>query len=128
MKKYIALFEMKNDGVGVVFPDIPGLFSAGNNFQTAQKNAHEALALYAEDTKRMPKARNLEQIKEEWEDWQEWENNYNFVIGFVDLLPIKAKNKRINITLPEDLLIRLDNITDNRSGFIDTALRAMLKI
>ena len=71
---------------------------------------------------------SLEQIKEEWEDWQEWENNYNFVIGFVDLLPIKAKNKRINISLPEDLLIRLDNITDNRSGFIDTALRAMLKI
>ena len=42
MKKYIALFEMNNDGVGVVFPDIPGLFSAGDNFQTAQKNAHEA--------------------------------------------------------------------------------------
>ena len=128
MKSYIALFEMNKGSVGVVFPDLPGVISMGNDFQDAQRNAHEALALYADGEKKLPKPRSLEQIRQEWPDWKEWENNYNFVVGLVDLLPIKQKNKRINITLSTDLLVRIDSITDNRSGFIDSALRTILKI
>lgn len=128
MKSYIALFEMNKGSVGVVFPDLPGVISVGNDFQDAQRNAHEALSLYADGEKKLPKSRSLEQIRQEWPDWKEWENNYNFVVGLVDLLPIKQKNKRINITLSTDLLVRIDNITDNRSGFIDSALRTVLKI
>lgn len=128
MKSYIALFEMNKGSVGVVFPDLPGVISVGNDFQDAQRNAHEALSLYADGEKKLPKPRSLEQIRQEWPDWKEWENNYNFVVGLVDLLPIKQKNKRINITLSTDLLVRIDNITDNRSGFIDSALRTVLKI
>jgi len=128
MKKYVALFEIDKDSVGVVFPDIPGLISSGIDFQDAVKNAHKALALYAEDDETMPNPRSLEQIKRNWPDWKDWEKNYDFIVGFVDLLPIKAKNKRINITLAEDLLIRIDSITDNRSGFIDSVLRNSLNI
>lgn len=127
MKSYIALFEMNKGSVGVVFPDLPGVISVGDNFQDAQRNAHEALALYADGEKKLPTPRTLEQIKQEWPDWKEWENNYNFVVGFIDLLPIKQKNKRINITLSTDLLARIDNITDNRSGFIDSTLKTILK-
>ena len=128
MKSYVALFEMNKGSVGVVFPDLPGVISVGDDFQDAQRNAHEALSLYADGEKKLPKPRSLEQIRQEWPDWKEWENNYNFVVGLVDLLPIKQKNKRINITLSTDLLVRIDNITDNRSGFIDSALRTVLKI
>ena len=128
MKSYVALFEMNKGSVGVVFPDLPGVISVGDDFQDAQRNAYEALALYADGEKKLPKPRTLEQIKQEWPDWKEWENNYNFVVALVDLLPIKQKNKRINITLSTDLLVRIDNITDNRSGFIDSALRTVLKI
>lgn len=128
MKSYIALFEMNKGSVGVVFPDLPGVISVGDDFQDAQRNAHEALALYADGEKKLPKPRTLEQIKQEWPDWKKWENNYNFVVGLVELLPIKQKNKRINITLSTDLLARIDSVTDNRSGFIDSALRTMLKI
>lgn len=127
MRSYIALFEMNKGSVGVVFPDLPGVISVGDDFQDAQRNAHEALALYADGEKKLPKPRTLEQIKQEWPDWKEWESNYNFVVGLIDLLPIKQKNKRINITLSTDLLVRIDNITDNRSGFIDSALRTILK-
>jgi len=128
MKSYIALFEMNDGCVGVVFPDLPGLISAGDNFQDAQRNAYEALALYADNEKKLPKPRNLEQIKREWPDWKDWEKNYNFIVGLIDLLPIKQKSKRVNITLSTDLLARIDSVTDNRSGFIDSALRTMLKI
>ena len=119
---------MNKGSVGVVFPDLPGVISVGDDFQDAQRNAHEALALYADGEKKLPKPRTLEQIKQEWPDWKKWENNYNFVVGLVELLPIKQKNKRINITLSTDLLARIDSVTDNRSGFIDSALRTMLKI
>lgn len=128
MKKYVALFEFGENSVGVVFPDLPGLTSVGDNYADAVRNAHEALSLYADGEKRMPAPRTLEQIKSEWADWGEWEKEYEFTVGLVDLLPLKAKNKRINITLPEDLLNRIDSITDNRSGFIDSALRAALNI
>lgn len=126
MKKYVALFEFGENSVGVVFPDLPGLTSAGDNFDDAMRNAHEALSLYADGENDMPKPRTLEQIKSEWPDWQEWKNNYEFTVGIVDLLPLKAKNKRINIILPEDILYRIDNITSNRSGFIDSAVRQAL--
>ncbi|MBE6457552.1 MAG: hypothetical protein E7011_01970 [Alphaproteobacteria bacterium] len=126
MKKYVALFEFGENSVGVVFPDLPGLTSAGDNFDDAFKNAHEALSLYADGEKNMPKPRTLEQIKEQWPDWQEWKDNYEFTAGIVDLVPLSTKSKRINITLPEDLLYRIDNITNNRSGFIDSAVRRAL--
>lgn len=128
MKKYIALFEFGKNSVGVVFPDLPGLTSAGDDYADALRNAHEALSLYADGEKHMPKPRTLEQIKAEWSDWKNWEREYDFTVGLVDLLPLKVKNKRINITLPEDLLNRIDSITDNRSGFIDGAVRAALHI
>ena len=77
MRNYIALFETdeKADNVGVVFPDLPGCFSAGKNFEEAFLNAHEAVSAYLEG-KACPKARSLEEIKDEWEDWQEWKNNF----------------------------------------------------
>ena len=40
MKSYIALFEMNDGCVGVVFPDLPGLISAGDNFQDATNADH----------------------------------------------------------------------------------------
>lgn len=128
MKSYVALFEMDNGCVGVIFPDLPGLISTGENFQEAQRNAYEALALYADGEKNLPEPRTLEQIKQEWPDWENLEKNYNFIVGIVDLLPIKQKSKRINITLSTDLLAKIDCVTDNRSGFIDSALRTFLKI
>lgn len=128
MKKYVALFEFGKNSVGVVFPDLPGLTSAGDDYADAVHNAHEALSLYADGEKHMPTPRTLEQIKAEWPDWETWKQEYDFTVGLVDLLPLKAKNKRINITLPEDLLKRIDSITNNRSGFIDGAVREALHI
>lgn len=50
MKTYFALVE-KEDGsaFGVVFPDIPGVFSAADKQDDVMTNAIEALQLWAED-------------------------------------------------------------------------------
>ena len=47
---YVALIESGSDDTafGVVFPDLPGCFSAGDTFDEAVKNASEALSLHCE--------------------------------------------------------------------------------
>jgi predicted RNase H-like HicB family nuclease len=125
MIRYIALIEEDNGNYGVVFPDLPGIVSAGSSFDDAVKNAHEILA-YAANTQTLPSPRSLEAIKANWEDWQEWQSDYNFVITSIQVLPISTKAKRINIMIDETLLARLDTITSNRSEFIGKALETMM--
>jgi predicted RNase H-like HicB family nuclease len=49
MKTYFAILHKDADSaVGVVFPDLPGCFSAGDNYDEAIRNAERALAVYAE--------------------------------------------------------------------------------
>ena len=49
MTTYFAIIhEDRGSAVGVVFPDLPGCFSAGDTLDEAVANAHEALRLYAE--------------------------------------------------------------------------------
>ena len=49
MKNYFAIVHKDEDSaVGVVFPDLPGCFSAGDTYDKAIANAHVALRLYAE--------------------------------------------------------------------------------
>jgi predicted RNase H-like HicB family nuclease len=49
MKTYFAIVhEDEGSAVGVVFPDLPGCFSAGDTFDEAIANAGRALKLYAE--------------------------------------------------------------------------------
>ena len=44
---YFAVFEPGSDGVwGVYFPDLPGCISLGDTFESAVKNAEEALGLH----------------------------------------------------------------------------------
>ena len=127
-KEYIALFEYENSSkaIGVVFPDLPGCYSAGDNFDDAFRMAHEALSLYAEDESDLPPPRTLEQIKAEWEEWKEWERNYKFYITKIALLPLKPVTKKFNISLDERLVRRIDRVTNNRSAFIAEAIERLL--
>ena len=125
MIQYIALIEQADDGFGVVFPDLPGITSAGETFSDAIRNAHEILAHFS-SVSELPKPRTLEQVKENWEDWDTWEHECSFVISLISLLPIASKNKRINIIINERLLARVDAVANNRSEFISNALEATL--
>jgi predicted RNase H-like HicB family nuclease len=49
MKTYFAILHKDPESaVGVVFPDLPGCFSAGESYDDAIRNAEKALAVYAE--------------------------------------------------------------------------------
>jgi predicted RNase H-like HicB family nuclease len=128
-KEYIALFEYEDEtnAIGVIFPDLPGCFSAGDDFDDAFRNAHEALMLYAEDEPALPEPGTLEEIKANWEDWAIWERQYNFVITKIALYPLKLTTKKFNISLDERLVRRIDRVTKNRSAFIASAIEQALK-
>src|SRR5262245_18518075 len=67
MKSYFAIVHKDEDSaVGVVFPDLPGCFSAGDTYEKAIANARVALRLYAEAEseagRRLPKPRTFEAL------------------------------------------------------------------
>ena len=67
MRTYFAIVHKDEDSaVGVVFPDLPGCFSAGDTYDAAIANAHVALRLYAEAERdagrRLPAPRTFEAL------------------------------------------------------------------
>ncbi len=109
---------------GVVVPDLPGCFSAGDTLDEAIANAPEAIALWLEDVVERgevaPAAKPIERHREnsEFDGWI-------WAVVEVDLSHLSDKAERINITLPSRLLARVDarakKIGDTRSGFLARA-------
>jgi predicted RNase H-like HicB family nuclease len=69
MTHYVAIVEDSgaDKAIGIWFPDLHGCFSAGNDIDDALRNAHEALALYAEaeaqEGRALPKPRTISALK-----------------------------------------------------------------
>ena len=74
MRTYFAIVHKEEDSaVGVVF--LPGCFSAGDTYNKAVENAHEALRLYAEAERsagrQLPKPRTFDALYRDPEVRQE---------------------------------------------------------
>lgn len=130
IREYIALFEYEagESAYSVVFPDLPGCYSYGRDYDEAVKMAHEALSLYAEGSESLPLPRTLELIKAEWEEWPEWEREHKFFVGKIALYPLKSEVQRFNISMPANLVARIDRVTRNRSAFLVSAAERMLSV
>lgn len=114
---------------GVVVPDIPGCFSAGDTLEEAFDNAREAidghLALLAEDGKEMPVPAGLAAHMAD-PDYAGW----TWGVVDVDVTRYEGKAEKINITLPARLLTKIDACArtrgTTRSGFLADAARAAM--
>ncbi|MBV6475667.1 MAG: type II toxin-antitoxin system HicB family antitoxin [Rhodocyclaceae bacterium] len=128
--KYPIAIEPGDDkhAYGVVVPDLPGCFSAGDTLDEAMDNAREAIELWLEtvidDGGAVPEPRPLgeHQKKKEFKGWV-------WAVVAVDLAQLSDKAERVNITLPARVLRRIDAAAkeagESRSGFIaHLALRA----
>jgi predicted RNase H-like HicB family nuclease len=131
MKTYIAFFECikgKNgkNGYSVVFPDFPGLVTAGNSYEETYKLAHEGLASHINFLEKkdvsIPEPRTMEQIENTWEEWKDWKTSHNYMVVPINRLPIVTKSKRINIFINEELLAKIDMVAKNRSEYISQAI------
>jgi len=113
---------------GVVVPDLPGCFSAGDTLDEAMDNAREAIELWLEtvidDGGAVPEPRPLaeHQKKKAFKGWV-------WAVVAVDLAQLSDKAERVNITLPARVLRRIDAAAkeagESRSGYLaHLALRA----
>jgi predicted RNase H-like HicB family nuclease len=117
---------------GVIVPDLPGCFSAGDTMEEAIANAEEAILLHLEDdfapgNARVPSVSTLA-------DLQSRKEYQGFAWGVVDvdLGKLSARSLRVNITVPERLLNTIDEYAErhgeSRSAFLTrAALEAMAK-
>jgi len=106
---------------GVVVPDLPGCFSAGDSLEAALAGAAEAATAWIEtaldDQLPIPQPSALTHLLQlpEFAGWI-------FGIIEVDLAAMDDKIERINMTLPRRILRRLDAQAkaagQSRSGFV----------
>ncbi len=125
MKKiYYPAFVDKDaeSDFGVSFPDFPGCVSAGETLEESLLGAQEALsghvALMIADGDALPKPTSLEEVAAEREP-------STVAITLVPVV-LPGRARRVNVTLDEALLEEIDQISNNRSGFLAEAARAEL--
>jgi predicted RNase H-like HicB family nuclease len=117
---FIALIHKEaNSDYGVSFPDLPGVATAGVDLDDARRMAEEALALHLEgmeeDNEPIPEPSSLEAIMSDLD-------NRSGVAVLVDGPRQSFKTVRVNVTVPEDELERIDKFAGEhgytRSGFL----------
>jgi predicted RNase H-like HicB family nuclease len=106
---------------GVVVPDLPGCFSAGDTLDEAMAGAEEAVAAWVDAAldagEAIPPPTSLDAIRQDpaYAGW---------TIGVITVDPALLDDtiQRVNITLPRRVLKRLDALAqasgETRSGYI----------
>jgi len=124
MTSYIALLRKDaSSDFGVDFPDFPGCVTAGQTLDEARRMAAEALGLHVaglvEDGNPVPTPSTLDEIMVD-------PDNRDAVVFLVEVAARPARNVRINVMLPEDIVAAIDRTTTNRSRFLAEAARSKL--
>ncbi|WP_396614979.1 type II toxin-antitoxin system HicB family antitoxin [Lysobacter soli] len=106
---------------GVVVPDLPGCFSAGDTLEEAIINAAEAISLWLEDALDLTQTIPAPSPVDRWANDPEYQG-WTFALVKVDPAALDDTIERVNITLPRRVLHRLDQRAraagETRSGFI----------
>lgn len=121
MATYLGVVERGEHGFGVFFPDVPGCVSAGDNLFDAMENGEQALAahieLLAQDGDEIPEASSEVAVDDDIEV-------ASYFLAHVEL---PGKTVRLNITMDEGLVARIDRVARNRSAFLAEAARERLR-
>jgi predicted RNase H-like HicB family nuclease len=111
----------KKTACGVVVPDLPGCFSAGDTLDEALANAPEAILLHleglVEEGRPVPAPRPLEELQKD-RQFKGW----TWAVVEVDLAELDDVTERINITLPRRVLRAIDEAAkragESRSAYL----------
>ena len=111
----------ENTAFGIVIPDLPGCFSAGDTLDEAMAGAEEAVAAWIDSAldagDPVPAPGSLDALRHDpaYAGWA-------FGVVTIDQALLDDTTERVNITLPRRVLRRLDAMADaageSRSGFI----------
>jgi len=109
---------------GVVVPDLPGCFSAGDTLDEAVENSKEAIALWIEtvldDNGTVPAPGKLADHAKNPEL-----SGWTWAVVEIDGALLDDKSERVNISMPKRILARIDRHVsahgETRSGFLVNA-------
>ena len=117
----IYVHKEDDSAYGAAFPDFPGCFAAADDLQALPRAAQEAAeAHFGADDDPIPAATAPEA----------WANDPDYVGGYwllvdIDLAKVRARAVRLNISLPENLVQRIDSAAKSRgqtrSAFLASA-------
>ena len=116
-----------NHAHGVTIPDFPGCFSAADDWDLLRANIQEAIELYCEgEDMEIPTPTPLEKLMSN----PEYEGGAWLLID-VNVSRLSTKPIRINISLPENLVLNIDRYAKThhltRSGFLARAAMAEIQ-
>ena len=129
MRYPIVIHKDSESGYGVTVPDLPGCFSAGDTLDEAINSAQEAIECHIEgmlmDNEEIPQPTEIDEQAYQGGTW---------ALVAVDISKLGGKTRRINITVPENLLNQFDGFVaknegeESRSGlFVNAALEYIQK-
>ena len=118
---------------GVVVPDLPGCFSAGDSFEDALLNAKEAIEFHLESLAQIgelpPSATTIDSHFNKLEF-----TNWVWALSDINTEPYMGKASKINVTLPNLLTKKIDDLVKtnsqykSRSHFLQVAANHELKL
>lgn len=132
VRYYMAVIgPSEGGGYGVVFPDFPGCVSVGDTIEETQANAIEALCLHVEgmieDGEALPEPSPINAPLPDWLDQDDLKDAVRILVP----IEIGGTVMRVNITMEEGLLARLDRVASvrglSRSGALSDAARKWMQ-
>jgi predicted RNase H-like HicB family nuclease len=121
MQSYVAILipDRGAGGYSVLFPDLPGCVTQGEDTADAQAMANDALSGYVavlrEHGDPVPPARPLEQIKADRAYAKEYEIDWKDVTAvLVSVRPPLGKPERVNVSLDSNKLRAIDAYATRR--------------
>jgi len=124
--RYPIVIEPGDDAAafGVIVPDLPGCFSAGDTLDEAMDNAVESIELHLEallhDHADIPHSSPIEAHRSN-PDYAGWV----FAVVEVDLAKLRSTTKRYNITMSERVMAMVDTAAsqsgESRSAYLTRA-------
>jgi predicted RNase H-like HicB family nuclease len=119
--RYPITIEVADETYGVIVPDLPGCFSAGDDLDSAMAGAEEAAAAWIDAAldagEAVPAPSSLDDLqnKPTYSGW-------TFGVIMIDPALLDDSIERVNITLPRRVLRRLDAQAkaagESRSGYV----------
>jgi len=124
MRYVIFIEKYSTADYGVTVPDLPGCFSVGITIDEAISNGQKAILTHIEgilmDNETILAPSSIELLKNKFK-----RNNYIWALCNVNTSKLSERIKRINITIPERLLTKIDTFAigkgETRSGFLAKA-------
>ena len=121
MKYPVYIEKDKGTDYGVIVSDLPGCYSAGSTYEEALINAEEAIFTHLEglmmDNDPIPLPSKIDQLQS-----AKQHRKGVWALVDVDIKKITQETKRINITIPSNILAKIDAFTEktneSRSGLL----------